>query len=152
MIAWELPESLCVGGQEWKIRTDFRAILDIIRYFADPEYEADESWLICLTILYIDFDDMPPDMYQEACEKAIEFIDMGIKDDGKKKPHTMDWEQDAPIILPAVNRVLGECAVVMWHKRNHAVHYITVKLILCFLVLLLKSGQIEFYINVSIYD
>ena len=50
MIAWELPESLCVGGQEWKIRTDFRAILDIIRYFADPEYEADESWLICLTI------------------------------------------------------------------------------------------------------
>ena len=106
MIAWELPESLCVGGQEWKIRTDFRAILDIIRYFADPEYEADESWLICLTILYIDFDDMPPEMYQEACEKAIEFIDMGIKDDGKKKPHTMDWEQDAPIILPAVNRVV----------------------------------------------
>ena len=107
MIAWELPESLCVGGQEWKIRTDFRAILDIIRYFADPEYEADESWLICLTILYVDFDDMPPEMYQEACEKAIKFIDMGIKDDGKKKPHTMDWEQDAPIIIPAVNRVLG---------------------------------------------
>ena len=33
---------------------------------------------------------------------------MGIKDDGKKQPHVMDWEHDAPVIIPSVNRVLGK--------------------------------------------
>lgn len=43
--------------------------------------------------------------WQEACQKACEFIDCGIKNDGKPRPRTMDWEQDAPIIIPAVNKV-----------------------------------------------
>ncbi len=38
-------------------------------------------------------------------EKACEFIDCGIKNDGKPRPRIMDWEQDAPIIIPAVNKV-----------------------------------------------
>lgn len=107
MSAWELPVSLNVGGHNWKIRTDFRAILDILKYFDDPEYEPDERWLICLDILYEDFDNMPQNLWDEAAEKAIDFIDMGIKDDGKRKPHTVDWEFDAPVILPAINKVLG---------------------------------------------
>ena len=85
MEVWELPTSIVVGGIKYDIRTDFRAILDILKTFNDPEFENDE----------------------EAREKAIEFIDMGIKDDGKKKPHTMDWEQDGAVIIPSVNRVLG---------------------------------------------
>lgn len=107
MSAWELPESLTVGGTDWKIRTDFRAILDILKYFSDPEYELDEKWEICLDILYEDYEKMFPDLKQEAAEKAVWFIDMGIEDDGKRMPHTMDWEQDAPIIIPSVNKVLG---------------------------------------------
>lgn len=107
MSAWELPTSLCVGGENWNIRTDFRAILDILQYFSDPEYELDEQWEICLTILYEDYENMPVRLKKEAAEKSINFIDMGIKDDGKRKPHTMDWEQDAPVLIPAVNRVLG---------------------------------------------
>lgn len=108
MSAWELPTSLLVGGENWNIRTDFRAILDILKYFADPEYEPDEKWEICLDILYEDYENMPISIKQEAEEKAIDFIDMGIKDDGRRKPHMMDWEQDAVIILPAVNRVVGK--------------------------------------------
>lgn len=107
MNAWELPICLSVGGENWKIRTDFRAILDIIKYFNDPEYEPDEQWEICLDILYEDYAQMPYSIRNEAAEKAVEFIDMGIKDDGKRKPHTMDWEQDAVIIIPAVNKVIG---------------------------------------------
>nr|DAQ06922.1 MAG TPA: hypothetical protein [Caudoviricetes sp.] len=107
MTPWELPQSLSVGGKEWNIRTDFRAVLDALRFFNDPEYEMDEKFLICLTIIYIDFDDMPPELYEEAAEKATEFIDMGIQEDKAKKPHMMDWEQDGQIIIPAVNRVLG---------------------------------------------
>lgn len=108
MEVWELPTSIVVGGIKYDIRTDFRAILDILKTFNDPEFEKDEKWIVALTILYIDFDEMPPQDYEEAREKAIEFIDMGIKDDGKKKPHTMDWEQDGAVIIPSVNRVLGK--------------------------------------------
>lgn len=108
MNAWELPTYLSVGGENWKIRTDFRAILDILKFFADPEYEPDEQWEICLDILYEDYANMTYLIRNEAAEKAIEFIDMGIKDDGKRKPHTMDWEQDAAVIIPSVNRVLGK--------------------------------------------
>ena len=107
MEVWELPTSIVVGGIKYDIRTDFRAILDILKTFNDPEFENDEKWIVALTILYIDFDEMPPHDYEKAREKAIEFIDMGIKDDGKKKPHTMDWEQDGAVIIPSVNRVLG---------------------------------------------
>lgn len=107
MNAWELPTSLYVGGENWNIRTDFRAILDILKYFSDPEYE-DVQWDICLQILYVDYDKMSRRLYSEAAEKAIEFIDMGISDDGRPKPTTMDWEQDAPVIIPSINRVLGK--------------------------------------------
>lgn len=108
MSAWELPTSLCVGGENWHIRTDYRAILDILSYFGNPEYEPDERCEICLDIMYVDYENMPDRIKQEALQKAAEFIDMGIKDDGKKRPHTMDWEQDAAVIIPAINRVLGK--------------------------------------------
>ena len=107
MNAWELPSSLSVGGQEWSIRTDFRAVLDILKYFQDPEYEEDEKWEICLDILYENFADMPTELWKEAAQKAVEFVDVGVKDDGKKRPKIMDWDQDAPIIATAVNSVLG---------------------------------------------
>lgn len=108
MSAWNLPTTLCVGGEEWKIRTDFHAILDILKYFNDPDYEPDEKWEVCLTILYEDYDNMPYALKEEAAKKAIDFIDMGIKDDGRKRPCLMDWEQDAPVLIPAINRVLGK--------------------------------------------
>ena len=110
MNAWELPTSLPVGGVDWQIRTDFRAILDIIKCFNDPEYEADEQWEVCLRILFTDevFEGFGSDEIEEAVKQVIWFIDMGMEDDGKAKPHTMDWEQDAPVIIPSVNRVIGK--------------------------------------------
>lgn len=109
MNAWELPTSLEISGVFWKIRSDYRAIIDILTYMSDPEYETDEKWLICLDILYEDFDNMTPDLYTEACQKAIEFIDAGIEEDTRKNPvKLMDWEQDASLIIPAVNKVLGK--------------------------------------------
>ena len=108
MNAWELPQQLRVGEQEWKIRSDFRAVLDILNFFNDPEYEEDEKWWICLDILYEDFQRMPQELWLEAAQQAIAFIDMGTKEKNGPKPRLMDWEQDAPIIIPSVNRVLGK--------------------------------------------
>lgn len=105
MSAWELPTSLDVGGTSYAIRSDFRVVLDILRHYASPDYEPDEKALICLGILYVD--DIPQELYEEAYKKAIDFIDAGIQDDGKPKPRTMDWDQDAPLIVPAINKVIG---------------------------------------------
>lgn len=116
MYAWKLPTSLEVGGKEYAIRTDYRVILDILAAMNDPEIfepgmtedeKKIEQTMTMLQILYIDFDSIPPKDYQEAAEKAVDFIDCGIKGDNKPKPRTMDWEQDAPIIAPEVSKVAG---------------------------------------------
>lgn len=103
MSAWELPTALTVGGQSWNIRSDYRAILDILNFFNNPEYENDEKQLICLDILYVDFCKMPASLYQEAANAAAEFIDAGLPRNGKDHPKLMDWEKDAQIIIPAIN-------------------------------------------------
>lgn len=117
MNAWELPTSLNVGGVDYKIRTDYRVILDILAAVNDPGiFEEDmseeekkmEQVLTMLQILYIDFEDMPRNDWKEAAEKANDFIDCGLKDDGRPKPRLMDWEQDAPLIIPAVNKVSNQ--------------------------------------------
>lgn len=51
---------------------------------------------------------MPQELWLEAAQQAIAFIDMGTKEKNGPKPRLMDWEQDAPIIIPSVNRVLGK--------------------------------------------
>lgn len=116
MYAWKLPTSLNVGGADYKIRTDYRVILDILAAMNDPdifepgmsqEEMQQEKVMTMLQILYVDFENMPPRDWKEAAEKACDFIDCGIKDDGKPKPRTMDWEQDAPIIAPEVSKVAG---------------------------------------------
>lgn len=117
MYAWELPTSLEIAGKDYAIRTDYKVILDILAAMNDPEIfdpemteeeKQQERVLTMLQILYIDFDSMEMKDWKEAAEKACEFIDCGIKGDGKPKPRMMDWEQDAPIIVPAINKVSGK--------------------------------------------
>lgn len=114
MDTFRLPYSLEVNGKEYKIRTDYHVILDILTAMNDPEIfepgmsedeKQQERVFTMLQILYVDFDSINPRDWQEAAKKACEFIDCGIKEDGKPKPRMMDWEQDAPIILPAINKV-----------------------------------------------
>lgn len=103
---WELPTTLEVGGIERNIRTDFRDILRILCAFEDPDLEDREKILVCLTVLYEDIEEIPSELYQEAMEKAKEFIDHGAskKEDTTR---TMDWEQDADLIFPAINAAAG---------------------------------------------
>ncbi len=108
MTAWSLPTSLTVRGVGYPIRTDFRDILYLLGILADPAFEEDERGEICLRVMYITWEDIPPEDRQEALDRAAAFIDGGVPaKGGRRGPRTMDWEQDGPIILPAVNRVLG---------------------------------------------
>ncbi len=107
MTPWELPQSLCVCGIDYAIRTDFRVILDILMALGDPELDDYAKTEIMIKILYEDYEEIPPEAMQEAAKKAAEFIDCGLSDDGKQALRTFDWEQDAGIIIPAINSVAG---------------------------------------------
>lgn len=102
---WMLPESLAVGGNEYRIRTDFRDIINILESMTDPELDDNARALVFFAILFLD--PVPAQDMQEAYAKGVEFINAGIEDDGKPAPTLMDWEQDAPLIIPAINKVAG---------------------------------------------
>lgn len=111
--AWKFPTSVNVGGIDYEIRTDYRAVLDLFAALADPDLLDENEQItaymqtrVILEIMFPDCDNIPAEHIQEALDKISEFIDMGISDD-RKKPKTMDWEQDAPILIPAINKVLN---------------------------------------------
>lgn len=106
MSAYDLPVALEVAGKEYGIRSDFRAVLDILIAMTDPDLSDYEKEEVMIEILYED--DIPASGYEEACEKAVKFIDANISPDSKPRHRLMDWEQDAPLIIPAVNKVAGQ--------------------------------------------
>ena len=84
-------------------------MIDVLIAMNNPDYDNLEKWLYCLESMIVDFDDLPEEYYKDACDALSEFIDMGQGNDSKKvKPKTMDWEQDATMIVSAVNRVQGK--------------------------------------------
>lgn len=116
MSAWELPTSITVNNTDYAIRTDFRVVLDVLAAMNDPDlFEPDsddneKAFVRCITgvqILVEDAEHFSLEEYIDAWQKCIDFIDCGNRDDGRTKPHVMDWEQDAQIIIPAINRVHG---------------------------------------------
>lgn len=110
--AWSFPTSLNIGGAEYALNTDYRAILDVFTALNDPELtDSDDratAYMQSKVILEIIFPEsiIPYEHTQEALDKVSEFINMGISDE-RKKPKLMDWDKDAHIIIPAVNKVLN---------------------------------------------
>lgn len=111
MIGWELPTSIDIDGTSFKIRTDYRVILDILAMCQDPDLPEEAKAQGVLEILYEDYEkvlSLDKEHLKEALSKANAFIDCGMNDDGTKKPRLMDWEGDAPILVPAINAVAGK--------------------------------------------
>ena len=106
---WDLPVSLNVAGRECDIDSDFRTVLRVLTAYGDPELSDVEKRNICLANLYIDVDAIPAAHIAEAYEAAVRFIDNGQEQDGKSV-RTMDWEQDAALLFPAINNV-AHCEV-----------------------------------------
>lgn len=104
MTGYELPTSLNIGGVDFNIRTDYRAILDILIACNDPELDEYAKAEVMIKILFIDWEMIPEKLLEEAAQKASDFIDCGQKEE-KKRPKLIDWQQDAGIIIPAVNKV-----------------------------------------------
>lgn len=100
-----LPQSLTVDGEAYKIRTDFRAALLVFQAYADPSLTERDRMLVCLQTIYLE---KIPENIEAAIKAAVWFLDGG--DGPKSKPlpkPVIDWEQDAPLYFPAVNKVAG---------------------------------------------
>lgn len=84
MTAYELPTSLNISGVDFSIRTDFRAIIDILIAMNDPELDEQAKAVVMLQILFEDWQSIPAERLDEACQKACEFIDCGQADDSPR--------------------------------------------------------------------
>ena len=118
MNAWKLPTTVTVCGKEFAIRSDFRVVLDALEPFRDPELSAQEQAAACLKILYPAWRELP-DLGQ-AFHAAMVFVNGGeeLPTHQPHRPRLVDWQQDAALIAPAVDKVLGyscrRCEYLHW--------------------------------------
>lgn len=107
--SWSFPTGLTIAGKEYGINSDYRAVIKVFTALNDYELKKENNYVqsaVILSLFYDDYETIPEEHWQEALDQMKEFIDMGIEDDSKA-PKLMDWEQDAPIIIPTINKVLG---------------------------------------------
>ena len=105
MNAYTLPTAVTVNGTEYPIRTDYRDVLNVINALNDPDLDDYEKTYVFFAAMFPE--PVPPENQRAAQEAAYEFINAGYGGDGNA-PHLMDWEQDAPLIVSAVNKVAGK--------------------------------------------
>ena len=67
---WNLPRSIELGGEQYEVRTDFRAILDILRAMADPELNEEDRIEVLFDIFFLDAEEIPQEYLQEAIHRA----------------------------------------------------------------------------------
>lgn len=103
-----LPVSVDLGGAEYGIRSDYRAVLDICAALSDPELDGQERAAVALEIFYPDAAAIPPERYEEAVAKCLRFLNGGSEEPPQKGPRLVDWGQDFPYIVAPINRVTGQ--------------------------------------------
>jgi hypothetical protein len=101
---WSLPVSATIGGVQYPINTDYRDVLDIIKYLNDATKSEYARWRIAIALFYEG--DVPDEYQEEAAKFLSDFISYDSKDD-KKGPKLMDWQQDGAMIIADVNKVAG---------------------------------------------
>ena len=101
-----LPQTLKINGSEYKIRSDYRDILQIIAAFGDRELTDEEKAYVCMRRLFVAMNTIPKADYVDAYKAAIDFIECHISDK-KPSPKVVNWEKDEQLIFPAINKVAG---------------------------------------------
>lgn len=103
---YALPATLEVGGEERPIRTDYRVALDVFLAISDPELDEYNRAMETLEMLYID--DIEPEHWQEALEKAMWYLRGGEEERGQNSPQLVSWEQDFNYIASPISKIIGE--------------------------------------------
>lgn len=108
---YDLPTTATVNGIIYKIRSDYRPILDICQALVDPELTQEDKALVILAIFYEDCDSIPVEDWNKAIKECFTFINLGVENDDtqqRQPPKLMDWKQDFQYIVAPINRVLGQ--------------------------------------------
>lgn len=105
MTPWRLPETAEIGGTVYELHTDYRDILEVMKYLNDPDKPEYLRWRIAIAIFFEG--EIPSEHQQEAMEYLAAFISCGEKEGTKPGPVLLDWEQDARVIVADVNKVAG---------------------------------------------
>lgn len=106
---YDLPNTVEISGKEYEINSDFRCILDIFEVLSDNGLDSRERGYYALGYFYPDFEEIPPEDYEEAAKRLFWFIDGGREQTQpeKKAPKVMDWSQDFQYIIGPVNKIIG---------------------------------------------
>lgn len=103
---YDLPRGIEIDGVVHNIRSDYRAILDIISVINDLEFSDKDKAIAIMTVFYED-----PDLiedWEKGIKAAFWFISCGQDEPEKKKcPRLVDWDKDFQHIVSAVNKVAG---------------------------------------------
>ena len=93
-----------IGGVKYQINSDFRDVLEIIKYLTDVRKSEYSRWMIALALFYEE--EIPAEHQEEAAKFLSDFISYGVPED-KPGPKLVDWDQDASLIVADVNKVAG---------------------------------------------
>lgn len=104
---YSLPVSVEIGGTEYPIRSDYRAVLDICAALSDAELSQQEKAAVALDIFYPTLTDIPGEQLQDAIKQCFWFINCGDQGENRPAPKLMDWEQDFKYLVAPINRVAG---------------------------------------------
>ena len=112
---FELPDAVTVDGVSYKIRTDFRVILEIFIMLDDPDLtDADKSEAL-IRMFYVE----RPENAEAAVEAFADFANPR-RGSSKHDARLICWEQDFPLMVALVNHILGcECRALPelhWHS------------------------------------
>ena len=118
MSAWGLPTTVTINGEEFNIRSDYRAVLDALAALNDQSLAPQERSAAFFAVLYPDWERLPD--YDAAFSAAMTFVNLGkpVPEHQPPKPQLVDWDKDVEIIAPAVDQVLGyscrRCDYLHW--------------------------------------
>lgn len=103
---YTLPETVELGGNVYKIRSDYRAALDIIAALSDCELTDFDKLEVMIGIFYEE--PIPMAQVKEAVKACYWFLRCGEEEDVGKHPRLMDWEQDFSLICAPITKALGQ--------------------------------------------
>ena len=108
--AWGLPMQAELGGVRYAIRSDYRDVLELLRWLngqADPALDQSERWYVAMRLFYPEFAALPQPLWPDATQFLTEFLAAGRREQPRPGPALMDWQQDAPLIAAGISKAAG---------------------------------------------
>jgi hypothetical protein len=113
LLLGQLPKTVEINGHEWLINHDFRACLQTILAFEDPDLTPEEKNVVLLNNLY---PEIPPDQ-GKALKAALDFLNGGEETQEETEgPRLYSFAKDANYIYAAFRQTHGiDLSTVQMH-------------------------------------